>query len=109
MGSTGLRGGIDEQCISREEEPVCPSSPCQPSLTSISQQLSERNPRSIRVAVLHESLFFILVGFSLHVVQLSLPLFHLAPFHGVCFHWPGSVSLHPVLLSTQSNFMAQGK
>ena len=61
------------------------------------------------MAVLHESLFFILVGFSLHVVQLSLPLFHLAPFHGVCFHWPGCVSLYPVLLSTQSNFMAQGQ
>lgn len=61
------------------------------------------------MAVLHESLLFILVGFSLHVVQLPLPLFHLAPFRGVCFHWPASVSLHPVLLSTQSNFMAQGK
>lgn len=55
------------------------------------------------MAVLHESLLFILVSFSLHVVQLPLPLFHLAPFRGVCFHWPASVSLHPVLLSTRSN------
>lgn len=58
------------------------------------------------MAVLHESLLFILLGFSLHVVQLSLPLFHLAPFHGVCFHWPALVSLPPALLSTQPNFLA---
>lgn len=58
------------------------------------------------MAVLHESPLFILVGFSLNAVQLSLPLFHLAPFHGACFHWPAPVSLPPVLLSAQPNFLA---
>lgn len=59
--------------------------------------------------MLHESLLFILVHFSQHVIRLSLPLFHLAPFHGVYFYQPASVSLHPALQGTQSSSVAQGE